>query len=196
MWNFGWRKKAERLRMVLLTGAHQLAEELSPSHARLFELLRQAATGDTSAFIDLDQINALKVMPKAERLISEPMETHGWMIRATFYKRNGELWWLFHATRPNEDSPSEGNITVLAKILEHLGADPARDMIIGPRSSPAGEPALPFGWWTWFNRSPLFEVQIKGQKSAEKIRIVPLGSPESDGYQRLNLDHPDDQERT
>jgi hypothetical protein len=67
-------------------------------------------------------------------------------------------------------------------------------MIIGPRSSPSGEPWLPFGWWTWQNRWPLFAIQVNKNKKRDqdKIRIVPLGTRETEGYQAIFVDDPND----
>lgn len=65
-------------------------------------------------------------------------------------------------------------------------------MVIGPTSVPSGEPALPFGWWTWQNGLPLYEIQVNQHKrDREKVRIVPLGSPETDGYRTLSADASD-----
>jgi hypothetical protein len=94
-----------------------------------------------------------------------------------------------HAIRRNEKEPTDKDVALLDKVLDRLGCDPKRDLIIGPRSDLAdGLGLLPFGWWTWFNQAPLYEIQVNKtkKKDLEKIRIVPLGAPETDGYQTLD----------
>ena len=184
--SFGWRKKAEILRMVILSGCHQLAKELPAGLAKILELFRRAAETEDGSTLQ-EEIAKLPDTPESERPLWEPIEVHGWKIQVTMYLDNGQLWWLAYARHRNENEPSENDIKFLSKILEHLGADPKRDMVIGPSSSPAGKPALPFGWWTWFNRMSLYEIQVnKNKKGKEKIRIVPLGAAETDGYQSLD----------
>lgn len=181
---FGWKKKVERLRVTILSAGHQIAKELPPGLARVMELFRQVArTGHGSMLQEaIDQISS-----DAEKPLWEPIEVHGWKIQATLYRDNGQLWWLLHAVRKNERPPSENDSKVLDKVLDHLGADPRRDMIIGPSSSPAGKPALPFGWWSWFNQMPLYEVQVKGKGSNATMRIVPFETAVSEGYERIDL---------
>lgn len=186
--DFGWKKKAEQLRMVILSGAHhQLAKELPPGMLKILALFERVhRSGDGSHF--QEEFADVEV-DDAERPIWEPLEIYGWKIEATLYLQNGQLWWLVHAVRRNERSPTEKDVALLDKILAHLGADPKRDVIIGPGSGPANEPGLlPFGWWTWFNTGQLYEIQVNKdkKKDKEKIRIVPLGARETDGYQSLD----------
>jgi hypothetical protein len=184
-WDFGWKKQAERLRMVILSAGHQGAKELQPGISKIMTFFRRAAeTGDGSMLQDEME----RIPPDVEKPLWEPIEVHGWKIEATMYRQNGQLWWLLSARRRNERVPNDNDIVFLNKVLDYLGADPKRDMIIGPSSSPAGEPALPFGWWTWFNRHPLYEIQVNKdkKKDQDKIRIVPLGTRETDGYQSLD----------
>lgn len=192
MMNFGWKKKIERLRMVIVSTAHPLAKELPPGLSEILAAFgRVAASGDAS---DLQQeiarIRGQLIDPNEILPLWEPEAVYGWRIQATMYLRDGELWWLVHAARANERTPSETEISLLNKVLEHLGCQPKRHAIIAPTSSPPGEPPLPFGWWTWQNRSPLYEVQVNPNKKSdrEKIRIVPLGSRASDGYEPLPID--------
>jgi hypothetical protein len=182
-WDLGWKKKAERLRMVILSAGHQGAKELGPGLAKMLAIYRQI--DETGVVPGLEEELA-GLSPDAERPLWEPIEVHGWTIEATMYLQNGKLWWLLHAQRRNENVPSKNDVALLDKVLGHLGADPERDMILGPRSNPAEE-SLAFGWWTWFNRMPLFEIQAHKdkKKDKEKIRVVPLGTRPSDGYQSL-----------
>jgi hypothetical protein len=186
--DFGWKKKAERLRMVIVSGAHQLAKELPPGISKVLEIFsRVAKSGDGRGLEEeIDNIN--RDYPDDAKPLWEPVEIYGWKIQATFYLQNKQLWWLVHAVRRNEKPPSDKDVAFLEKVLDHLGADVKRDMIIGPTSSPTGEPPLPFGWWTWFNRSPLYEIQVNKdkKKDQEKIRIVPLGTRETDGYHSID----------
>lgn len=181
---FGWQKKVEFLRVTLLSAGHQVAKELPPGMTRILEIFRQVArTGDGSTL--QAEISAIPL--DAEKPLWEPIEVHGWSIQGTLYWNNGQLWWLLHAERRDESAPSEKDSKFLDRILDYLGADPKRDMIIGPSSSPAGEPLLPFGWWTWFNQKPLCEIQVKGQGRKAKMRIVPLDTPASDGFVRIDV---------
>jgi hypothetical protein len=182
---FGWKKKAEQLRMVLLSGGHQLAKELPSGLTNMLAIFKRA---DESGAVPAEGLERIEHANEPKPLW-EPIDVYGWAIQATMYLQSGQLWWLLHAERRNEQEPSDKDVAFLGKILEHLGADPKRDMIIGPGSGPADELGLlPFGWWTWFNRQPLFEIQVnKGKrKDKEKIRIVPLGARETDGYQSLD----------
>lgn len=181
--DFGWKKKAEKLRMVLLSAGHQLAKPLAPGITQVLAAFRRVAqTGDWRGLQE-----EFEAIPKdAETPLWEPAEIYGWKLQATLYLDNGQLYWLVHAVRINQKTPVDKDIRFLDKVLEHLGADPARDMIIGPRSSPAGEPPLAFGWWSWFNKAPLFEIQVSGRGNETKMRVVPIDTPESDGYVRLD----------
>jgi hypothetical protein len=188
MMGFGWKKKADRLKMVILSGGHQVAKELPPGIAEILELFKHvAATGDGAGLKDaFDRICV--VHADDPKPLWEPIDIYGWKIQATLYLQNGQHWWLFRAVRRNEKEPSEKDIAFLDKVLDHLGADQKRDMIIGPRSSLAGEPLLVFGWWTWFNRWPLYEIQVnKAKRGQDVMRIVPHGTRSSDGYQSVDL---------
>lgn len=182
--DFGWRKKAEKLRMVVLSGGHQLARELPPGISRILEVFaRVAESGDGSRLQE-----EMAAIPRDDhKPLWEPIEVYGWEIQATMYLRDGQLWWLVHAVRKNEREPGANDLKILDKVLGHLGAEPDRHAIIGPRSSPAGEPLLSFGWWTWRNGWPLYEIQVNKDKKRDqdKIRVVPLGTRETDGYTAL-----------
>src|SRR5574341_320968 len=189
MLDFGWKKKAEQLRMVVLSGAHQLATELPAGTAKILDLFRRVAIdcGGTNVKEDFDRICAAHADdPKP---LWEPADIYGWKMQATFYRQDDKLWWLFHAVRRNEREPSDKDISVLDKVLDYLGADPKRHMIIGPLSSPPGEPRLPFGWWTWQNRWSLYDVQVNksAKRDKDKLRIVPLGTRANDGYESVDL---------
>ena len=184
--SFGWKAKVRYLQTVLLSGGHQLAKDLPPGFAQLLALFRAAAkSGDGSRLVE-EMARLDRDFPDEPKPLWELVEICGWKIGATFYLEHGQLWWLLHAVRSDEQEPRAKDIAFLDKVLELLGADPKRDLIIGPRSSPAGESALPFAWYTWFNHSPLSEIQTKGWKHTAKVRIVPLGSPETDGYRALD----------
>lgn len=184
MMGFGWKTKAEKLRMVILSAGHQLAKELPPGISAILEIFaRVAKSGDASNL----QAELANVPPDEHKPLWEPIEVHGWTIEATMYFRDGQLWWLVHAIRKNAHAPTDKDISFLDKVLGHLGAEPDRHAIIGPRKSPPGEPPLPFGWWTWRNGWLLYEIQVNKNKKRDedKIRIVPLGTRETDGYTSL-----------
>jgi hypothetical protein len=206
--SFGWKKKANQLSGVLLSFAHQMAKELAPAFEKILDLYRELDLnkGRGEAYQSdfqkrMDQ--CASTLTDADRPLWEPIEIHGWKIEATLYLKNGQHWWLLHAVRKRETSPSDNDLVFLNKVLEHLGCDPERNMIIGPKTKAWAAMAdddaheerrahgrddhMPFGWWTWCNRAPLFEVQVNKDKKNKKdmLRFVPLGTPEADGYVRM-----------
>jgi len=186
MMDFGWKAKAERLRMTILSGAHQLAKELHPTIAQTMELFARAATSGDGSTLQKDIANLTPVDDSA-RLLWEPASISGWEIQAAMYRKDGALWWLVRAVRKHERVPSEKDNVLLDKVLGHLGAEPTRHLIIGPRSSPPGHEPLFFGWWTWKNHHQLYDIQIKGKGKAAQMRIVPLGSRATEGFESLDL---------
>ena len=188
MMDFGWKKKTEGLRMTILSAAHQMAKELPAGTAAILALFKRTATTGDGRNIKAEFDRICIVHADEPQPLWEPVDIYGWKIQATMYLQNGQHWWLAHAVRRNEKEPGEKHIVVLDKVLDHLGADPKRDMIIGPRSSPAGESLMVFGWWTWFNRWPLYEIQTnKEKRGQDAMRVVPLGTRASDGYQPVVL---------
>jgi hypothetical protein len=191
--DFGWKKKAERLRRVILSGAHQIAKELPPGISKMLSVYKRVAEdgGSVGGGPALMQELSAELAAHADdpKPLWEPIEVHGWKIVATLYLREEKLWWLVHATRKSDRPPSDKDIVFLDKVLDHLGAVPTRAAIIGPRSSPPGEEPLPFGWWTWQNRDQLYDIQVNKDKKrdADKVRIVPLGSRTPNGYMSLSL---------
>ncbi len=192
MMNFGWKHKAERLRMVILSAGHQQARELPPSFTKILAIFRRVDETKDGMTLQ-DEIDRAIAEASAETPpLWEPIEIYGWKIQATFYLLNKQLWWLAHAVRKDERAPREKDIVFLDKVLTHLDADPIRDCVIGPRSSPPGAEPLPFGWYTWFNRQALFEVQLHATSRNKKdvMRVVPLGTPPSDGYTSVDMSDP------
>jgi hypothetical protein len=186
MLDFGWKKKAEFLRMTILSAGHQVAKELGPNVVKLLALFRRTAeTGDGSML--QAEIDRLPPPSEETRLLWEPIEVHGWKIEATMYRKDDQLWWLVQAHTRNERVPRQNDVAFLDKVLAHLGADPKRDMVIGPSCTPPGEELLFFGWWTWRNTMPLYEIQAKGWGSKATMRVVPEGTPESDGFTRFKM---------
>lgn len=185
MMDFGWKKKAEHLRVALLSVGHQPAKPLPPGITKLLELFRRTAeTGDGSTL----QAELSQIPPDTQTPLWEPAQIHGWEIQATMYLQDNELWWLVQASRKSTQEPSEKDVTFLENVLDHLGAQPSGHVIIGPRSSPPGHPRLMFGWWTWRNHAPLLEVQVHKHKTGPSMmRIVPLGTRPSDGYESIDL---------
>lgn len=191
VWAMGWREKAERLRVVIVSAGHQHAKPLSPAIKLVLALFRRAAAEPKEARNLALDLEGIPEIPDAEKPLWEPALIRGWKIQATMYLDDAKLWWLVHATRKDERTPNEGDIEVIHKVIDHLGGEPTRHAVIGPRNSPSGHPPPPFGWWTWRNRADLFEVQVyKGPDRVSKknlIRIVPLGSRPTDGYERIDI---------
>lgn len=204
MLDFGWKKKAEQLRMVLLSSGHQLAKELPPDLVRVLDVFRRVAKAEVpqqEIEQELDASLPESAIADDVRPLWELTEIYGWRIEATLYLKHNalnpgrvELWWLVHAIRCDEDeSPSDKQLAFLDKALKHLGAEPTRDAIITPLTGDAdGEARIPFGWWAWINRWPLYEIQVNKdkKKDREKIRVVPLGASETDGYTALDAETP------
>jgi hypothetical protein len=128
-----------------------------------------------------------------EKPLWEPAEIYGWQFQATLYRKDGQLWWLVGTERKNKREPSDKDLTFLDKVLDHLGAVPRRHAIIEPHSSPPGHPRLHFGWWTWQNRWPLLDVQVKGKGKSAELRFVPLGTRANDGFESLNMSDSDEE---
>ena len=162
MIDFGWKKKAERLRMVIVSAAHQLAKELPPGLSKVLAIYRRVHDdggtlgGGPGLMQEIQDATAGHAADPGP--LWEPIEVHGWQIQATLYLREDKLWWLLHAQRKTDREPSENDVRILDKVIDHLGGVPDRHVIIGPRSSPPGEDRLPFGWWTWQNRHQLFDT--------------------------------------
>ena len=189
----GWKAKAELLRTVLLTAGHQVAKKLPEGLGKVLDLYRRVhETRDPNSIaeesLDLHRrVHENEV--RDQRLLWEPSEIAGWKIRASFYLDDADkLWWLFHAQRKSPRAPADKDIQILYKVLEHMGCDPARRVIIGPESGPGTEyEALPFGWWTWPNTFPLLEMQIKKDGKKVHTRVVPSGTRPTDGFQHIDL---------
>lgn len=196
--DFGWKKKADRLRMVILSAGHQMAKELPPGLSKMLAIYKRVAqdggTAGGGPALQQEMEEALAGHRDDPKMLWEPIEVHGWKIQASTYLDNGQLWWILHAARRTSSSPSASDVKILDKILAHLGADPDRDVTIGPRSSPPGEGLLPFGWWTWFNRMPLYEIQLKGMGKQSQMRVVPLGTRPSAGFEGVDLTKKDPDE--
>lgn len=187
---FGWKGKVDRFKMILLSAGHQSAKELPPSVQRVLELFREAvATGnpkDASAEID-----KLPPLAREDRMLHEPISIGGWDITASMYlsSKTHRLHWLVRGVRRNESTPTPKDIVFLEHVITRLGGNPVDDMIIGPRTVTADHPTepLPFGWWSWLNQAPLYEVQCKGRGNKATVRVVPMGTPATDGWVRLDL---------
>jgi hypothetical protein len=188
--NLGWKKKAAHLRMVILSGAHQLAKELPPGLSKILDLYAHAVRTSDARDLQQKMERVIADHPDDPKPLWEPAEIYGWKLNATMYLRDEKLWWLVHAERRSEREPSEKDVGFLDKVIDLLGGEPTRHAIIGPRSSPLGRERLPFGWWTWQNRAELFDIQLNKDKKRDqdKIRIVPLGTRETDGYTSLRMD--------
>jgi len=193
MMDFGWKKKAEHLRMVIVSGAHQIAKDLPPGVVRTLDVFQRVSQSGDARDLQ-EELSGIPPPSEDEKLLWEPAVIHGWKFQATLYKKDGQLWWLVRAARRSDREPSDKDLVFLDKVLDHLGAVPRRHAIIEPLSSPPGEPRLPFGWWTWQNRWPLFEVQAKGRGKGASIRVVPLGTRATDGYASVDLSGRADEE--
>jgi hypothetical protein len=186
--NFGWKRKALTLKVTLLSAGHQIAKELPIGIQKVLDLYRRVhETKDPTGIAE--EIERIHKDHPPEPQLREPAAIGGWDIDAMLYRKEGNLWWLFHAQRKSAAAPSSGNIAMLYKVLEELGADPKRHVIIGPESGPGPDyDALPFGWWTWRNTDALMEIQVdKNKTGPDMMRIVPAGSRATDGYEKVDL---------
>ena len=200
MMDFGWKAKAERLRMVMLSAAHQVAKELPPGFTKVLEVFARLSKAGEMLGLHDEMESIQREHPDEPRPLWEPIEVHGWVIAATLYRKEERLWWLVNARRKNDRDPSDKDLVFLNKVLDHLGGEPTRHAIIGPLTVLVEQGGrLPFGWWTWQNRWPLYDIQLNKDKTRDKdkIRIVPLGTRETDGYTSLStadLAHGDKEE--
>lgn len=192
MMDFGWKKKAEVLKTTIVSAGHQMAKELSPGVQQILDIFRRVAeSGDGTGM--KEEMDAIPQPTDADKPLYEPAEIHGWHFDATLYRKYGQLWWLVRAVRKNEREPSDKDLVFLDKVLDHLGAVPRRHAIIEPHSTPAGHHRLHFGWWTWQNRWPLLDVQVKGHGKRAEMRIVPLGTRANDGFESIDLSKKDEE---
>lgn len=188
MLQFGWKAKAEKLRMVIVSAGHQGARELTPFTSQMLEIYaRVVRTGDATGL--QEEMDALVAAhPNSQKMLWEPLDIGGWTLQCALYLKEAKFWWLVHATCKSPFAPSKKSVALLYKVLDHLGCIPDRHVVIGPDTHPDGEETLPFGWWTWQNQHPLFEIQVnKHKKGADMMRIVPLGSRATDGYESVDL---------
>jgi hypothetical protein len=192
----GWKKKAEKLRMIILSA--EIDQPLSPELAENFDVMRQFRKGK----IDFDQMQlAMAKLEQQSRAQSsekwlwepfsdmrgEPQSVYGWTINATMYQLNNQNWWLVRAERRPCDRIPEKEVLMLGSVLDVLGGHIEHDALsVGELEDNMSE-GIPF-MWTWFNQAPLYEVQVS--KAKKNIRVVPRGAPESDGYTKMDLGKP------
>lgn len=181
----GWKKKAEKLRMIILSAEIDLP--LPPELAHVFEVMRRFRKGQADTEALQRAIDAPVEVPQwlwepFSDMRGEPQPIYGWMINATMYQLNGQNWWLVSAERRPSNTLPEKDMLMLGKVLDVLGGHIEHDALsIGALDDNARE-GVPF-MWTWFNQAPLYEVQVS--KAKKDIRIVPRGAPESNGYAKL-----------
>lgn len=184
----GWKIKAITLRETVLMGGHPLANELPADEARTFDLMRivRRALRDGNEELAASHYEELRQLTSSGEqmpIVYEPMTAQGWDVKAGFYLRDGKPYWLvgaaFHkpAMTPRDRYIIAGIIDVLGGHIDHdaLSTHPIEHLV---------EQRIPF-MWTWINQAPLMEIQIRGTGPTAKTRIVPKGTPPSDGYEPL-----------
>lgn len=181
--DFGWKKKAERLRMIVLSGAPLF--EIDPLMLRTLETMRRGLRGQASSDEFESTLTDLKApenepKPNEPRMVWEPIDLYGWNIAATMYLLDGKPWWLVRATHKKAE-PSTKEFNRVELVAEHLGADPRRDRIM---NTTFGEPNGYGMWWTWINQSPLYEIHTND--TTKDWRVVLEGTPTAPGYQRID----------
>lgn len=194
MLSSGWKKKAEKLRLIILSV--RIEQPLSLEMAEIFEGMRQFRK---------EQIDAAQLEAKYRELESrqsseprwmwepfsdmrgEPQSVYGWTINATMCQLNGQNWWLVRAERMPSDKLADKDVVMLGRVLDVLGGHIEHDALSVGDLEDNVRAGVPF-MWTWFNQAPLYEIQTNKDKKKPKemIRIVPLGAAESDGYTRLD----------
>lgn len=186
----GWKAKALVLRETVLMAGHQLANELTSDEALTFDLMRQARRamrdGDERRLGELQaELQRLTSQGPQTPMVSEPMTSNGWTVNAGFYLRDGKLHWLVGA-KFNQRSMKPRDRHILAGILDVLGGHIDHDALSTHTVEELVSEGIPFTW-TWINQAQLMEMQIKGKGPSAKSRIVPFGTPPSDGYEALHL---------
>lgn len=92
--DFGWKKKVERLRVIILSCAPLF--ELDPLTARTINTMRdatrlRACREEIEGTIEaLNEAQAGAV--QAPRTLWEPLELYGWRFEATMYLLDGKPW--------------------------------------------------------------------------------------------------------
>ena len=112
--DFGWKKKAERLRMTILSAGHQFAKELPAELKRILDMFRYTHKTKDGSALQAEFGLGVPQGPSSpsERLLWE-RDHHGWNMMATMYRQSGQLWWLLHAARRTEQTPSAKDIIFL-----------------------------------------------------------------------------------
>jgi len=177
--DFGWKKKAERLRMMILAGAPLF--EIDPLMLRTLETMRKGLRGQSSRDEFEQTLGELNTSPPSagSSFLWEPIDIYGWAVSATMYLLDGKPWWLVRATH-KKPQPSDKEITMVEKVVGHLGADPVRDRIMNTSFDAHG-----YGmWWTWINQTQLYEFQTDRQ--TKDFRVVPEGTPVPVGWERVD----------
>jgi hypothetical protein len=192
MFEMNWLKKAETFRMVLVSGGHQMAKPLGDGMLKILHALEDAAHGKDVSGLESLANRVAEEHADEPKPLWEPVDIYGWGLTACFYRNtNHGLWWLARAIRKDMKSPTDKDLAFLDKVLKHLGCDQTKDTIIGPLNAPTGTPRLPFGWWTWQNKFPLYEIHVNKNVSKKKmVRVVRVGAAEADGYVRVDLERP------
>lgn len=185
--DFMWRQKTRLLIGVMLVGGHQVAKPITPGLATMIDAMREFDR--TKDFLALKSA-VDSAPPPSGFALHEPADIGYWHLVAMMYLAvDGTLMWLLHATTTRKSfKVTGGDIALLEKIITMMEGDPVRHQLIGPRSAPAGESFVPFGWWTWPNKMSLLEMQINSSKSIKDkdvSRIVPRDTRESDGYTKI-----------
>lgn len=172
----GWLKKALHLRTIVL--CIPKLTELPPDDFELFDAMRSFNRGTIDAAELQRRWDAISPSERTPQL-HEPLDVYGWNIKATLHAVGGAAWWFATVTRTK--SPSEKDKKVLAKVLDVLGCDPARDILSVSDFDRLVAENVPVMYW-WPNTFELQEIQFNAKGD---MRMVPRGSRATDGYQKI-----------
>jgi hypothetical protein len=176
----------DKLRLIVLSSA-PLFEIPAEINATL-DIWRQLTRGTISeeeAEVAIQRLGAPDLA--AMKILWEPLSDsvgeliapQGWNVTATMYLLNGQPWWLVRADHARPSGPTRADDELLSSIVDRLGADPKRDLIMD-MNFPEARWAR---YYTWFHSGPLYETHLN--KTTVDLRVVPAGTQPAPGYERL-----------
>ena len=186
----GWKKKVDHLRSFILSVAE--LKELPTEVRKTFDLFAMYEKGFLNDKEAEAEFERLELKGTLSPLTWEPLDIYGWHINTTLYLCDGKIWWLVRATLKNETHlPNEKDRLSLEKVVDYLGADTKRDLMIDLVKKT--ETAAASIYWTWINQHQMMEMQgnpelLKRYKDKRGLRIVHRGAPETDGFVRFMFD--------
>lgn len=111
--------------------------------------------------------------------VGNPIYPEDWNITATLYLLQGQPWWLVRADHSGRSEPTAEAVTLLETIVDRLGADTRRDLIMDMHFVEARWAR----YYTWFHTGPLYETHFNS--TTKDFRVVVENTPVERGYERI-----------